>query len=698
MISNPGKNLKIICSLVILLAIALMPFVGMDDALAQDTNVGKSSNAYLVETFVDEQGRLIDKIIVPGRPPEIKAAVATVPESNPAMGANILSNVPAFDWSYGCSATSAAMLFGYYDNTGYSNMYAGPTNGGVCPMDNSVWGPGIGGSDGECPLSATHQGKDGRTTKGHVDDYWIGYASTAPDPFIDHWPEHTHGDCTGDFMGTNQSNFGNLDGYTRFYYFTNGNPLKDYILCEPEERDGCHGLRLFAESRGYTVVTNFNQYIYGYQGNTQGFTFSEFQSEIDAGWPVLIHVNGHTMLGYGYNTAGQIVYIHDTWDHSDHQMTWGSTYAGRQHFAVTVIRLVPTASPNNPPNTPSNPSPANHATGVPIDADLSWTGGDPDAGDTVTYDVYFGTGATPPLVSEDQTGTTYDPGTLQNYTTYYWKTVAEDNHAASTTGPVWDFTTGSTSNNPPNKPSPPSGPGSGDTGTSYSYSTSATDPDGDQVKYTFDWRDGITTETGFVDSGTTASESHTWSSPGTYYVKAKATDSEDASSGWSFSKKVTISAAPNNPPNTPGNPSPANHAADVPINADLSWTGGDPDAGDTVTYDVYFGTSSPPPFKETIGPYPATQSPMTYDPGALSYNTRYYWYVVATDNLSASTPAPLPGDVWDFSTAGEWDPWAYDENQDGVIQKSEATHAVQDYFGGTISKAQTIEVVMLYFG
>jgi hypothetical protein len=121
--------LKIICSLVILLAIALMPFVGMDDALAQDTNVDKSSNAYLFETFVDEEGQLIDKIIVPGRPPEIKAAVATVPESDPAMGINTLSNVPAFDWSYGCSATSAAMLFGYYDNTGYPNMYAGPTNG-----------------------------------------------------------------------------------------------------------------------------------------------------------------------------------------------------------------------------------------------------------------------------------------------------------------------------------------------------------------------------------------------------------------------------------------------------------------------------------------------------------------------------------------------------------------------------------------
>jgi len=101
-----------------------------------------------------------------------------------------------------------------------------------------------------------------------------------------------------------------------------------------------------------------------------------------------------------------------------------------------------TAPPNSAPNPPSNPSPVNHATGISIDADLSWTGGDPDGGDMVTYDVYFGTSATPPLVWQDQTGTTYDPGALSYNTKYYWKIIAEDNHGAPAVGPVWDFTTG----------------------------------------------------------------------------------------------------------------------------------------------------------------------------------------------------------------------------------------------------------------
>jgi hypothetical protein len=342
-----SKILRILLVIVIAVLAAGVPFItSQNSLLAQD-----SKNPYLVRTFIDEQGRQIDEIIVPGRPPPVKAAKVKVPEPNIAMGINVLSHVPAFNWSYGCSATSAAMLFGYYDNDGYhTNMYAGPTNAGVCPMNNSSWGAGIGGSDGECPLSATHQGKDGLAVRGHVDDYWISYGSTANDPYITGgWTQHTHADCTGDFMGTNQSYFYNTDGATTFYFYTNGAPLYDYNPADPTVRDGCHGLKLFVESRGYTVAANgnFSQYIYGYNGNTQGFTFDDFTHEIDAGRPVLIQVEGHTMLGYGYNTVGQIVYIHDTWDYSDHQMTWGGTYgAGNlQHYGVTVLRLAAVSQP-----------------------------------------------------------------------------------------------------------------------------------------------------------------------------------------------------------------------------------------------------------------------------------------------------------------------------------------------------------------
>jgi hypothetical protein len=213
------------------------------------------------------------------------------------------------------------MAAGYYDNHGYPDMYTGPTNAGIMPMNNSCWGTvDINGENrAQCPLSATRNTLDGRTTSGHVDDYWILMDNPGPDPFITNgWTEHTYGDCTGDYMGTNQSMVANTDGATTFYFYPDGSPLYNFTGYEPETRDGCHGLRDFYVSRGYTVVQNYSQFIYGYNNNTLGFTFEQFQQEIDNGRPVLIQVTNHTMLGYGYDIEGSIVYIHDTWDYSNH--------------------------------------------------------------------------------------------------------------------------------------------------------------------------------------------------------------------------------------------------------------------------------------------------------------------------------------------------------------------------------------------
>jgi hypothetical protein len=188
------------------------------------------------------------------------------------------------------------------------------------------------------------------------------------------------------------------------------------------------------------------------------------------------------------------------------------------------------------------------------DSDLKWTGGDPDAGDTVIYDVYFGTTQDPPKLTRHLSVSIFNPGRLSPNTKYYWKISAVDNHWAHSIGPLWNFTTGSTSNKPPNWPSEPSGPDGGYTETPYTYSTSVTDPDGDPVKYTFDWDDGTMYETGFAKSSTTVSGSHSWISSGIYHVRAKATDIKGASSGWSDPKLVVIEPPPNNPPTTPSDP------------------------------------------------------------------------------------------------------------------------------------------------
>ena len=97
-----------------------------------------------------------------------------------------------------------------------------------------------------------------------------------------------------------------------------------------------------------------------------------------------------------------------------------------------------------------------------------------------------------------------------------------------------------TGKNLPGTSSKPSGTSSGQTGTSYTYSTSATDPDNDQVKYIFNWGDGNSITTDYVDSDLSASASHSWTDPGSYIVKTTAVDSGDLESGWSEGLTVTI--------------------------------------------------------------------------------------------------------------------------------------------------------------
>jgi hypothetical protein len=102
-------------------------------------------------------------------------------------------------------------------------------------------------------------------------------------------------------------------------------------------------------------------------------------------------------------------------------------------------------------------------------------------------------------------------------------------------------------------------------------------------------------------------------------------------------KTVTANFTQNCPiPGTPSNPYPSNGATNIPVNLTLNWSG----TNNTDSYDVYFGTSSNPPY---IG---NTQSP-GYQRSGLSNNTTYYWKIVSKNNCGNSTS----GSVWSFTTA-----------------------------------------------
>lgn len=85
-------------------------------------------------------------------------------------------------------------------------------------------------------------------------------------------------------------------------------------------------------------------------------------------------------------------------------------------------------------------------------------------------------------------------------------------------------------NSPPERPDV-TGPTEGIVGVSLSFKASLSDPDGNQMYYKFNWGDEVTGWLGPVNPGE-VTETHTWSTAGTYNIKAKAKDIHGAESDW----------------------------------------------------------------------------------------------------------------------------------------------------------------------
>jgi hypothetical protein len=295
---------------------------------------------------------------------------------------------------------------------------------------------------------------------------------------------------------------------------------------------------------------------------------------------------------------------------------------------------------NDAPNTPSDPDPEDGDTDIIVETDISWECNDPD-NDVLSYDIYFGDTSDPPLIASDVVGSTYTPGLLEFNTTYYWKIVANDPQGASTAGPTWDFTT--RTNDPPNSPSDPN-PEHEETGIPINTCISWTcdDPDGDDVTYDVYFGkngEGLElvssnqTSTSFCPDDLLEFETQ-------YDWKIIAWDEYSYStigSTWYFITEENL------PPYIPSEPIPADGETDVPIEKLLKWTGGDPNGGDRAYYDIYFGTTSPPPLvAENL-----LQS--AYDPGTMELDTTYYWQIVSEDNEGLTTDGP----IWSFITEEE---------------------------------------------
>ncbi|WP_147676490.1 fibronectin type III domain-containing protein [Algibacter pacificus] len=114
-----------------------------------------------------------------------------------------------------------------------------------------------------------------------------------------------------------------------------------------------------------------------------------------------------------------------------------SAYSSAAQFVVEGE-----AVSNHAPFAPALVAPEMNSEIDGLTCTLSWTSSDPDEGDSLNYDVYFDT-VNPPVskVSENQSSTTFDIGSLLAATTYYFRVNVKDDNGGTTIGQVWSFNT-----------------------------------------------------------------------------------------------------------------------------------------------------------------------------------------------------------------------------------------------------------------
>ena len=243
----------------------------------------------------------------------------------------LLPNAPTYDWWYGCSPTSAGMMAGYYDINGYNSLlYGNLVPGGVAELNTFGNAAAI-----------ANQAIASSGANSHVADFYVaGYGASGDDLPVSH-----SFNCLADFMGTSQDAAGNVNGGTTFYYWTNGAPFTpaDAVANAITVSSGMYGIGEYVQYAGYNYSTLYNQYIDTLQ-LAQGFTLPQYQAEIDAGRPVMVHITNHSMFGYGYVAGTSDINVYDTWAPAGQNpgtLTWGTAYGttSLDHYGVTVLAI-----------------------------------------------------------------------------------------------------------------------------------------------------------------------------------------------------------------------------------------------------------------------------------------------------------------------------------------------------------------------
>ncbi len=232
------------------------------------------------------------------------------------MGANPMDGVPHYDWYYGCSPTSGAMLVGYWDKrAGYENLFYGDAS-----VESSA--------TREMIASAAH--RVAGAENGYTYGDWQNSAS---------YPNHeSNPDCIADFMHTvNMGSYSEniASGLEAYIEWDNPNtPINESYQAD---------VKLIDDS---------------YWGGD--LSYQILKDEIDADRPFMLNVVtfsasddswvGHSIVGYGYQDnmftiaaadgSGNVVVpgiaVDDTWDNGVNFAQW-LTDSDNNGAADTVV-------------------------------------------------------------------------------------------------------------------------------------------------------------------------------------------------------------------------------------------------------------------------------------------------------------------------------------------------------------------------
>ncbi|HEV2721448.1 MAG TPA: hypothetical protein VG323_15610 [Thermoanaerobaculia bacterium] len=283
---------------------------------------------------------------------------------------------------------------------------------------------------------------------------------------------------------------------------------------------------------------------------------------------------------------------------------------------------------------PALTGPSNNATNVSTAPKLSWSAVD----GAFRYDVLLDT-ANPPskVVLADTDETSFSPANLQPSTTYFWRIVAKGDPfctpAAATPSNVASFTTSGTC-----------GAGAFDVVTPLEGATGlstnvhlAWQPSAGSS--TYDVYLGATSPPPLLASALTATSFDTRASGHVFWlVVAHAACNAATTATTPLHSFDAATGCLTSPPSITTS-SPANGASGVATALDLIWT-----AGAFDSFDVYFGTTNPPPLLRTGLPSSASSQHLD----SLSAGTTYYWRVVG--NSACAAGGQLSTAVASFAT------------------------------------------------